>query len=321
MAGLDKYSQEFVANAKSGDYAAALKVARNFTGTEQATTAMEALSPDQLDSLISACQLGLDAQAKFVALIVRDVAMPELKDCPMLVNYVDFTEARKYILKKLDNPKTPKKLKVPYPQRAYERSFYPEYNTISDRRDRTVALARLDASLKPEADEHRNLFSMGGCFTWNGTGSWVNPSGTTCGIFVRSALFAAGCRADKAKKYHKMAYSLVNYMGIGDAGHGHKAFVKYKEGLKPKPGDVFHIGGGTFKSGEHQGAANDHVGMVVEVIDDKNWKTVEGGQDYNHTYAKQRKVINRDGQFGFEDDSMKRTLFGWVDIDKFDWAW
>jgi hypothetical protein len=319
MAKLDSFSQDFVNLANGGDSKGALLKARGFSSMDQACAAMQALKPDALENLIQSAQPGLDAQAKFVALIVRDLAMPEMKDCPVLVNYADYTGARKFILQGLDQAKVAQKLKVPYPQRAYERPFYPEYTVVQDKRERTVLLAKAEAGSDPKTDAHNCLFSLGGCFSWAATGSWANPKGTTCGIAVRAILFAAGCQASPS--WHKMNYSLLNYMGLGDAAHKHPAFVPYKKGARPKPGDVFHIGGGTFSSGEYAGTGNDHVGMIVKVIDDNNWETVEGGQDHNHTYAKKRKIVDNGSTPYFEDDSMKRKLYGWVNIDVYKWAW
>jgi hypothetical protein len=230
---------------------------------------------------------------------------------------LDMDQARKYVLKKLAGQMKPRKPKQEYPAAAYEKCFYPEYLGVTNKRDRVAYMAENHKDLGPHNERQVNFFSLGGCWSWPHADARTSPSGTTCGLFVRACLFASGCRA--YNKWHSCSPTLFNYIGAGEKGQRHEAFVKYDPDSQPKKGDVFLIGGGTM---EYQGkkADNSHVGIIISVTGPTTWETVEGGQHGNYTKRKTREIVVSGKTAKFKDDSMNRPIIGWVDIDKFNWV-
>jgi hypothetical protein len=311
---LEKTSKEFIELAKGGEYSKAILKLRNEVGMQQALYACDELPTDTINSLLQACVAGLDDRNRLVLELVRDIVMPQK---PIFGGLgLDMDEARKWLLIKLEAKKKTRKPKTEYYQAAYENCFYPEYLGVTNRRDRVCYMAENHKDLGPHDDKQVNLFSLGGCFSWSQADARTSPSGTTCGLFIRACLFASGCRA--YNKWHSCNPTLFNYIGVGDKGQSHEAFVKFDKDKTPSRGDVFLIGGGTMEF-EGKKAENSHVGMIIKVTNSTTWETVEGGQHGNYTKRKTRELVISGKSAKFKDDSMNRTLFGWVDIDKLNW--
>jgi hypothetical protein len=313
---LDQSAKAFIELAKGGNHSAAILKLRHEVVMEQALYACDQLPTETINSLLQNCAAGLDDRNRLVLELSRDIVMPQK---PIFGGLgLDMDEARKYVLKKLAGNPKPRKPKTEYPTAAIENCFYPEYLGVTNRRDRVGYMAENHKDLGPHDEKQINFFSLGGCFNWNQADSGTSPSGTTCGLFVRACLFACGCRA--MPKWHALSsYTLFNYIGVGGKGQSHEAFVKFDPNKLPKKGDVFLIGGGTMEY-KGQKADNSHVGIVISVTGPKTWETVEGGQSGNHTRRKTRELVVTGNSAKFKDDSMNRSLLGWVDIDKFNWA-
>ena len=315
---LEQNTKAFIELAKGGNYPAAILKLRNEVGMEQALYACDELSTETINSLLQNCTAGLDDRNRLVLELSRDLVMPQR---PIFGGLgLDMDQARKYVLKKLAGQMKPRKPKTQYPQAAIDNCFYPEYLGVTNRRDRVAYMADNHKDLGPHDERQINFFSLGGCFNWDMANAISSPSvGTTCGVFVRACLFACGCRA--MDKWHALSsYTLFNYIGLGGKAQNHEAFVKYDSSKQPKKGDVFLIGGGTMQY-QGQTADNSHVGVIINVLSPTTWETVEGGQDgKNCTRRKTREIVANGNSATFKGDSMNRTVMGWVDIDKFRWA-
>lgn len=312
---LDQKSKEFIELAKGGNYSNAIVKLRHEIGMEQALYACDELPTENINGLLQVCIAGSDDRNRLVLELVRDIVMPQKPIYGGLG--LDMDEARKWLLKKLESNMKKRKPKSEYPQAAYDNCFYPEYLTVTNRRDRVGYMAENHKDLGPHNEKQINFFSMGGCFSWTYADARTSPSGTTCGLFIRACLFACGARVNY--KWHSCSPTLFNYIGCGDKGQAHEAFVKFDKDKTPKKGDVFLIGGGTMQF-EGKSADNSHVGMIISVTNPTTWETVEGGQHGNFTKRKTRELVISGKSAKFKDDSMNRTLFGWVDIDKFKWV-
>lgn len=297
--------------ANSGQFPDAILKLRNEISMQQAIYACDELPRQTIDGLIANCKPGLDERNSLVLELVRDLALPQRQIMGGMG--LDMDEARRYLLEKLgDRPAAAQA----YPAAAYRNCFYPEYMTLS-KRERVVSIAESHVDLGPDIPRQVNLFSLGGCFTWNLAKAETNPSGTTCGKAVRSFWFAAGCRP--MTDWHAKKSTMHNYIGIGGLGAGHPAFVPFSTNRWPRAGDAFWIHKGTMKY-QGQDVDDSHVGLIVKVISPTVWETIEGGQDTGGkwTRKKTRTIVPKGTKAVFQGGD--RWIQGWVDIDKFDWA-
>ena len=96
-------------------------------------------------------------------------------------------------------------------------------------------------------------------------------------------------------------------------------------GARPQRGDIFHIRGDNFRDKTGADTKNDssHVGVIVEVLGEKSWITVEGGARDHVTQRRPRKLVevtSNHGKLAFADDTETtagvRPLQGWWSIDR-----
>jgi hypothetical protein len=161
------------------------------------------------------------------------------------------------------------------------------------------------------------LFSLGGLYGFPAATAGTKPAiGTTCLLFSRSVLHAAGCNVIGAST-SRFACSCPSGM-MAELPHGAFGYVTAKEydnagGARPERGDVFHIMGATFKDraiGADTGNDSSHVGVIVEVRNDKSWITIEGGASDHVTRRHERQLVavtNPFGKWAFDDDKDKTT--------------
>jgi hypothetical protein len=345
---LNLFASEFVRLAKAGKYQDAVVKLRNDVDMEQSLWACDSLAADVLGNLQKACSPGLDDRLRFVIDTVRDLVMPQ----KVVMSYrMDYDEARVFILKKLAHPGKGQTPKTTYPTAALQNVFYPEYVCVNDIRNRVRLLAvnhtydppsRNSNYAAPSAsppgvdikaieDKQRCFFSLGGCFTWDTTVTNPPGAGTTCGMFVRACLFAAGCRHDP--KWYTNKDSITAYLGVKGVLLNDPVFVKYDPAKQPKVGDIFYIHKGNFPPPPTKAPKDpkdppppppppvddSHVGIIVS-IDGNKWGTVEGGQSHDKTRQKVRTLVINGKTATFEDDTYNRPIQGWVDIEKYTWG-
>lgn len=309
---LEHSARAFIELANGGNFSAAILKLRNEISMQQGLYACDELSTEVINSLIQNCIPGLDDRNKLILEVCRDLIMPQR---PVTSGAgLDLDEARRYVLEKLAGQMNPRKPKQEYPTAAYKNFFYPEYSGMN-RRDRIVYIAENHKNLGAYHPRQVNLFSLGGCFNWNNAEKETNPGGTTCGKFVRACLFTAGCRP--MNKWESLPKSTIfNYIGLGNKGQNHPAFVPFSPDKQPKKGDVFWVSNGTMTY-KGQQADDSHVGIITNVMG-LTWETVEGGQDNGKFTRKFVRTFNMYGKTP-KFSQHGRRIRGWVDIERFSW--
>jgi hypothetical protein len=216
---------------------------------------------------------------------------------------------------------------------ARSRPFYPErLRKYPKRRDRVCQLCKDHEGLEPLSDEETALFSLGGLYTYTWARSGTNPQkpATTCILFVRSILQAAGCNVinDNTSKFICSCpggtdVELPTSRVKKDNPFGYVNASAYDQGLRPLAGDIFHIKGDNFRdpAGNLTTTNSDHIGIIVEVVGKNQWRTIEGGGPDNITLWHTRKLVevkSPHGNWAFDDDKTTagvRPLQGWYNLD------
>jgi hypothetical protein len=271
--------------------------------------------------------------AQFYVRLVRDGFMPP-GTAAMTKDFFD--SARHMVLlardekKKLVNGSWPKADLV-----AASKPFFPEMlRSHRDRRARICAIAADHANLGPGDVKQAVLFSLGGLYGFPAAKAGTKPGiGTTCLLFSRSVLHAAGCNVIGKNTSRFTCNCPSGMMGeLPKAAFGYVSAKEYDNpaGARPERGDVFHIMGDTFKdrvTGADTGNDSSHVGVIVEVRNDKSWITVEDGASDHVTRRRERQLIAATSKFGkwaFDDDKDTtagvRPLQGWWSIAKINGA-
>src|SRR5262249_49424126 len=214
---------------------------------------------------------------------------------------------------------------------AKAKPFFPEMlRRHRNRRERICAIAGDHANLGPGDVKQAVLFSLGGLYTFPAAKAGTKPGvGTTCLLFSRSVLHAAGCNVIGGATSRFTCSCPSGMMAeLPKTAFGYISAKEYDNpaGARPQRGDGFHIMGDTFKDRKNrEGTHNDssHVGIIVEVLSDKSWNPVEGGASDHVTRRRQRKLVavtSKFGKWAFEDDTEttagQRPLQGWWSIDK-----
>jgi hypothetical protein len=201
--------------------------------------------------------------------------------------------------------------------------FYPEkLKAFPDRRKRICEIARMHSALGPQNPRQAALFSLGGLYDYSKAMAGTHPSGaaTTCLLFSRSVLHAAACNvigqvtlrcacAVPKGPLAELSQTVYGYIPASE--------LDLPTGKRPQAGDIFHIRGGPFPSGND----SSHLGVIVQV-DGNTWSTVEGGGGDHVTRSKTRRLVEVKSTYGhwaFDDDATKagtRPLQGWYSIDK-----
>jgi hypothetical protein len=218
-----------------------------------------------------------------------------------------------------------------YKKRGYvarTAAFYPELLfRHPNRRERIRAIATMHKGLGPKDVKQTVLFSLGGFYDLNTAHKGadrqlkLNPvpgkaPGTTCFLFARSVLHAAGCNVITDKTL-PLECSCRNMFELPDPIMN-QAFVRIGDVDKnpPRPGDVYLIQGDDKASG--------HVGVIVDMVDNYTWRTVEGGASDHVNFGSTRTLTKKDpatkGRWAFENDTQtsygRRPITGWISIDR-----
>jgi hypothetical protein len=301
------------------------------------------------DALISCMQLAIDKpdrfealggralgteRADFVVRLIRDGRMPQgsfngvgqsITGSGTGGHISDYHTARLFILTLLASPLKQNVWPRPDPVGPKNFPFFPEVlSGFSQARQRMVALANAHINLAPTSDKQRGLFSLGGFYNLNGAvfdpppSKDGTPQGTSCIIFARSVLHAAGFNvitdgvtpAGNCRVKGLLAELPGNQFGLNRS-------VKTFDALpQPHMGDIFWIQGDNFPGGFD----STHVGIVISTAGNR-WDTIEGGGGDHVTRPSSReliKVAHSMGKWAFKDDNTKagvRPLQGIYEID------
>jgi len=262
---------EFLRLASSGSYAQAVNWmdAHGSQAAFDGCFALAANTPAAFQALWDSVPYEGDKISDFALDFIYAGAMPQRYYASM--GWDDYDNARFTFLKGFEH-KFPKA----WPDRqatAKTVCLYPEFGFSNTLRQTIIDLAVAHNGLGPGNPYQANLFCLGGRYTYSIGMAGAHPGkpGTTCMLFARSILHAAGvnvigpntpksCSCDKGLKaeiQHLNCY--VDTKGATSQP-------------QPQPGDVFHIQGGAFTSG----AGSDHVGIIVEIAGNK-WTCIQGG--------------------------------------------
>jgi hypothetical protein len=269
---LEDDARKFVDTAKNGQINDALTNVRTAAlNMQQTLYACGELPSDIRKRVLSASTTGLDDRLRFALTVAENLEIPA--DTFAGVSHSspdDYLEARMFILVQLDKH-PPKKRTI--------RTFYPEYKGSA--RDRLIAAAQAHANLGPHDLKQVVFFSLGGLYSWNAA-EISTATKTTCGLFIRACLVAAGYRG-RRDHWPVQCSGIFDYIDIFSLGHQAVKAVKRGEAVSFSAGDIFHI--------QFQGN-DDHVGLMTKPVydldEDKytSMDSVEGGQDPGGVHTK-----------------------------------
>lgn len=183
----------------------------------------------------------------------------------------DYDRARTFILKNRPGGK-------PVPG-----MFYPEFRHMSPI-ERVLRIAEAHVDCTPKSVKQRNLFSLCGRYTYNQTLMQTHPGGTTCGMFMRAVLVAAGdTRFEDEEKLQMFAkQTSMNFaMGLGPMtgppkGLGWRHAGQLYTDTIPQRGDLYYVRIKTMSNSD-----SGHVGFVTQATrsgDRLILETIDGGQ-------------------------------------------
>jgi hypothetical protein len=332
FSGWGKEQHEKVkAAAKARNYVEALRALQSFGVYAGIASCVDLAETDRAAFDAFAAQAAgkpASGWAQFYARLVKDGFMP-----PGLAAMTkDFFDSARHIVllaraekKKLVEGLWPKAEVV-----ASTKPFFPEMlRRHPSRRDRICAIATDHADLGPDQVKQTVLFSLGGLYGFQAAKAGTKPGvGTTCLLFSRSVLHAAGCNVIGGSTSRFICNCPSGMMAeLPKSTFGYVSAKEYDNpaGARPQRGDIFHIKGDNFKdkAGADTGNDSSHVGIIVEVLSEKSWITVEGGARDHVTRRRERKLVavtSKHGKLAFEGDTETtagvRPLQGWWSIDK-----
>lgn len=330
-AGWAKEQQDKVrAAAKAGRYEEALRALQEFGVYAGIASCMDLAETDRSAfEALAAQATGKpgNSWAQFYVRLVKDGCMPQ----GVQSMTGDFYHAARYLIllareqkKKVVDTLWPKAEIV-----AKSKPFYPEWlRAYSSRRDRICAIAADHANLGPGDQKQAVLFSLGGLYTLQNAAAGTKPAiGTTCLLFVRSVLHAAGCNVispSTSRFTCNCPNGMYAELPLKAFGYVNASEFDKPGGRRPQRGDIFHIQGENFRNRDTNELTNrdsSHVGVIVNLAGDKSWTTVEGGASDHVTRRRQRRLVEVKSEYGnwaFEDDTEttagRRPLRGWWSI-------
>ena len=256
--------------------------------------------------------------------VARELRMPQFlafgsANLPSGDCLTDYDRARTFILKQRPEQGAP----VPG-------SFYPEVLNLHAG-DRILALARSHVRCTPAKERQVNLFSLNGRYNYTTARKTTEPGGTTCALFARAILIAAGDPrftepmlgklGQPPHMIHSMGLQYTNFKTSGDG------WVSLDKGpaaqLAPAPGDVYFI---RIMSGKEDSG---HIGFVEAATRtneaEMKWTTIDGGQKAGHSKGhwttRNDRTFKKNGSHSFPwmlqggqytINGEQRKLLGWV---------
>ncbi len=246
----------------------------------------------------------------------------------------DYDEARAFIVRQL-----PEKETYGAPVLGF---FYPEVMSLAPA-ERVLALARSHIECSPTGDRQISLFSLNGRVDRKTALQTTQPSGTTCALFLRAILIAAGDKrmgddklgskpTNPPNMYNSMGLNYGNYTasGTGWTSMTRKDMATQALSRFPQPGDLFFISLTPFGKVTDSG----HVGIIEQPkrigfgLTEMKWNTIDGGQKAGHNNGwwtiRNERTFKKDpnneypwrlegSQFTIQGGKQRR-LIGWVSI-------
>ncbi len=236
-----------------------------------------------------------------------------------LVDWIDYDNARDVYLRAWEKSKRPTWW-TSRDKNSKEVCLYPEYGEGNTVRQTIMQLAQDHVGLGPGNRFQANLFALGGRYTFGIGMQGARPSGkgTTCMLFARSILHAAGINVIGR---YTPTWNACDSGLAAEISHLN-CYVSTKAATSPpapKPGDIFHIQGQDFPG--NVGSA--HVGIIVSMDGDR-WTCVMGGAS-DHVTARVSYTLKKVtgstkyGTYYFPEDNKVafiRGLHGYWSIDK-----
>ncbi len=311
--------------AQSGKYAEAFGYLQELSVVDGLISCLDLAEADLAAFNAMAGQATSKGKPQFVARLVRDGYIPQ-DAYAGIGSDIEYHFARTFILrsraerKSLVNSLWPKAEGV-----AKSKPFYPEMmRSQSGKRDRICAIAEKHVNLGPFDGRQVALFSLGGLYDFPAAKAGTKPQkgATTCILFARGVLHAAGCNVIGSHTIRSGSIVTGLFTELPKIAFGYVAASEFDKGRRPQRGDIFHIRGGNFKSkdGDDTGIDSTHVGIIVDTVGD-TWITIEGGGGDNVTRRNQRRLVGSNsshGKWAFHNDNTSagvRPLQGWYSID------
>ena len=243
----------------------------------------------------------------------------------------DYDQARAFIVKQL-----PEQDAYGPPVQGF---FYPEVMNLAPA-ERILALARSHIRCSPTGDRQVNLFSLNARIDYKTALKTTQPGGTTCALFLRAILVAAGDKRMTDEKLGKkptnpphMIRSMgLNYDNYKVSGKGwisttKKDLASKPVSVSPQPGDLFFISLTPFGKVTDSG----HVGIIEEAplvtAEEMRWTTIDGGQKDGHSHGwwtiRNKRTFKKNSNaeypwrldnWEFTINGKQRDLIGWVSI-------
>lgn len=319
-------SQKLTQAAGSGNYSEAFASLEGLSLLDGLLACLDLAAIDLKSFEALAGQATQKGRPQFLVRLVRDGFIPQDPYAGIGAD-IDYHFARMFILraravrKNLVNSLWPKAEAV-----AKAEPFYPEMvRGNSGKRDRVCAVAKKHVNMGPHHGEQVALFSLGGLYDFNAANAGTKPQNgaTTCILFARGVLHAAGCNVIGLGTFRASSIVTGLFSELPKSSFGYVDASEFDKGSRPQRGDIFHIRGGNFrdKNGNDTGNDSSHVGIVIATVGD-TWITIEGGGGDNVTRDNQRQLVavnSPHGKWAFKKDDTSagvRPLQGWYDMDK-----
>lgn len=212
-------------------------------------------------------------------------------------------------------------------------NFYPEVANLPARA-RVISLAQAHINCTPKGQRQTNLFSVCGYNKWQYANDTTTPYGTTCALFMRAILKAAGdsrltATEDMLPREQTDMYKAMGInLDIATAGVAPFCSALRLKGKLPTPqrGDLYHTIIPTVAWGRKPKKQDSgHVGFITSASRTGDnifeLQTIDGGINKFFTAA-DRLVLVRDNAGNWEASNRgkiedeKRILVGFVDLDQ-----
>jgi hypothetical protein len=329
-AGGQELSAKFKATARSGDYSQAFDHLQGLSLSDALVSCLELADAEgEVFATLASNAVNME-RPQFSVKLVKTGSIPRgryLGIISSLEDESDYDTARTFILGVRAN-KAPLALRLwgVAVNTAATACFYPEFLlAFRERRARICGLADAHAGLGPHKYAQAALFSLGGRYDYRQADAGTEPGGaaTTCILVARAVWHAAGCNViwkDMSPVCNVQAGLFAN---LKKGAFGYVPASAYEAGMRPQPGDIFHIQGAPFVTKDKKENDSSHVGLIVEVAGEV-WSTVEGGAGDHVTKKNTRTIIQVNSKYGkraFDKDPVScgpRPLQGWYSVDKID---
>jgi hypothetical protein len=324
-------SDDFKAAAKARDYAKAFDHLKGLNVMDALVSCLDLIDADHATFEELIAQASANERPQFSVRLVANGFIPQAR-FEGLREEADYETARLFILRvRTEKSRVVKALWPSAAAAAASRRFYPEIaRRYGDKRERICRIAQGHAGLGPNEPRQVALFSVGGRYDYTIAAAGTHPKGTTCILFARGVLHAAGCNVVWDGMSELANVPLGLFANLATDKFGYVTASEFDKGKRPQRGDIFHIRGGNYrdKDGKLTQTDSTHVGVIVEAeANGQIWHTIEGGAGDHVTKVNTRQLVSSGGssygKWAFKGDDQAtsagvRPLQGWYDVDKID---